>query len=134
MNFNVHRRNKSLLSQNKLREKREQKSNKRMAHEASIDAILQEAKEIYHSQNRLDEATNLFEQYLAIHPKHNQSLYLCGVSYLHLGQPQQAIEKLSAISEECENKANAMLLTAMALNKLGKQKDIQETSARVQRQ
>jgi hypothetical protein len=71
MNFNVHRRNKSLISQNKLREKREQKSNKRMAHEATTDAILQEAKEIYHTQNRLHEATNLFEQYLAIHPKHN---------------------------------------------------------------
>lgn len=71
MNFNVHRRNKSLLSQNKLREKREQKSNKRMAHEASTDAILHEAKEIYQSQHRLDEATTLFEQYLAIHPKHN---------------------------------------------------------------
>ena len=71
MNFNVHRRNKSLISQNKLREKREQKSNKRMAHEATVDAIFQEAKEIYHTQNRLDEATNLFEKYLAIHPKHN---------------------------------------------------------------
>ena len=30
-----------------------------MAHEATTDAILQEAKEIYHTQNRLDEATNL---------------------------------------------------------------------------
>ena len=42
-----------------------------MAHEATVDAIFQEAKEIYHTQNRLDEATNLFEKYLAIHPKHN---------------------------------------------------------------
>lgn len=35
MNFNVHRRNKSLISQTKLREKREQKSIKKIAQPTS---------------------------------------------------------------------------------------------------
>lgn len=54
-----------------------------------------------------------------MHPRHNESLYLCAVSLLHLGRSEEAIEKLMSISEEYENKANAMLLAAMAFNKLG---------------
>jgi tetratricopeptide (TPR) repeat protein len=70
MNFNVHRRNKSLFSHSKLREKHNQKSNKKVA-PPSADGLLHEAKELYHSQTHLEEAVALFEQYLALHPKHN---------------------------------------------------------------
>jgi thioredoxin-like negative regulator of GroEL len=118
MNFNVHRRNKSLFSHSKLREKREQKSSKKV-HHPSAEGLLQEAKELYHSQSHLEDAVALFDQYLALHPKHNESLYLCAVSLLHVGRADQAIDRLAAISDDYENKANALLLAAMAYNKLG---------------
>jgi hypothetical protein len=86
MNFNVHRRNKSLFSHSKLREKREQKSGKKVP-QPSSEGLLLEAKELYHSQTYLDEAISLFKQYLDQHPKHNESLYLCAVSLLHVGRP-----------------------------------------------
>lgn len=125
MNFNVHRRNKSLFSQNKLRDRREQKSAKKMP--PSADALLTQAKELYYSQTHLDQAIALFQQYLAHHPRHNDSLYLCAVSLLHLGRPDDAIEKLAAISEDYENKPNALLLAAMAFNKLGTDSGTQAT-------
>lgn len=52
MNFNVHRRNKSLFSQQgKLRDQRHQHSGKKMA--PSPEALLQQAKELYYSQTNL---------------------------------------------------------------------------------
>jgi hypothetical protein len=70
MNFNVHRRNKSLFSTSKLRDKREHKSTKKVP-PISADAILLEARQLYHTQTNLEDAIALFDQYLAIHPKHN---------------------------------------------------------------
>lgn len=99
MNFNVHRRNKSIFSQTKLKEKRELKSGKKIA-QASGESLLQEAKELYYSQTHLEEAIALFQQYLSLHPKHNESLYLCAVSLLHMGKADEAIEKLVAISDD----------------------------------
>lgn len=54
-----------------------------------------------------------------MHPRHNDALYLCAVALLHLARPDDAIHKLTAISEDYENKPNALLLAAMAFNKLG---------------
>jgi tetratricopeptide (TPR) repeat protein len=132
MNFNVHRRNKPLFSASKLRDKRDQKSGKKVPH-SSAEALLLEAKELYHAQTNLDDAIALFDQYLALHPKHSEALYLCAVSLLHVGRAEQAIDRLSAISDEYENKANALLLAAMAYNKLGTSFLIEATSARAWR-
>lgn len=59
MSFNVHRRNKSLVSQNRFHEKREQKSHLKIGL-PSGDSILQDAKNLYYSQTNLDEAARLF--------------------------------------------------------------------------
>jgi hypothetical protein len=59
MSFNVHRRNRSLVSQNKLHDKREQKSHQKITLSAA-ETLLQDAKDIYYSQLNLQEAVRLF--------------------------------------------------------------------------
>jgi hypothetical protein len=53
MNFNVHRRNRSLVGQQSQRERREGKSNKKVAPSLIAENLLSEAKDIYHSQGDL---------------------------------------------------------------------------------
>ena len=55
MNFNVHRRNRSLVGQQSQRERehREGKSTKKVAPSHVAEIILSEAKDIYHSQGDL---------------------------------------------------------------------------------
>lgn len=61
----------------------------------------------------------LFSQYIALNPKHWEALYLCAVCELKIGEYQSALEHLSVLPEDYVQGANALLLSAMALNKLG---------------
>jgi len=56
---------------------------------------------------------------------------MCAASYLHLNQCQIAIDKFSNISRTYFNKAQALLLTAIAYNRMGNQSYTQETSTKV---
>ena len=98
---------------------------KKVAHQPSLDYLLQQAKQLYQSQGDLARAVDLFRQYIAVNTRHNEALYLCAVSELKLGQAENALTHLVAISEEYQSKPNAILLSAMALNKLGTDKGIQ---------
>jgi tetratricopeptide (TPR) repeat protein len=131
MNFNVHRRNHSFAVQAGSRERREVRSLKKVQQSAPLEALLAEAKDIYHSQGDLREAVRLFQQFLGLSPKHNEALYLCAVSELKLGQAEHALAHLTPISHESPNKPNAMLLSAMALNKLGTSSPSQAGRCRV---
>lgn len=130
MNFNVHRRNNSIGSQGS-RERKEGRSLKKVAHQPALDYLFQQAKQLYQSQGDLARAVDLFSQYIAVNPRHNQALYLCAVSELKLNQAENALTHLVCISEEYQSKPNAILLSAMALNKLGTYKGRQVKSIRV---
>jgi hypothetical protein len=62
------------------------RSLKKVQHIALTDNLLNEAKDIYHSHGNLMEAVQLFQQYLALNPRSNEALYLCGVCELKLGR------------------------------------------------
>ncbi len=77
-----------------------------------------QAKAAYHTQQDLNQAIALFQQYLAFSPRCNEALYLCGVCELKVGNPERALALLGIVSDSYPGKPNAMLLEAMALNKL----------------
>jgi len=82
-------------------------------------AILQKAKQAYYHQCDFPTAITLFEQYLYFHPKCNEALYLSGVAYLHINRPMEAIERLQLVGQDYHNHPNALLLAAIAINKMG---------------
>lgn len=86
MNFNVHRRNKSFAAHPPPLERKEIRSLKKVQHLPLTDNLLSEAKDIYHNHGHLPEAVQLFQQYLALNPRSNEALYLCGVCELKLGK------------------------------------------------
>lgn len=71
MNFNVHRRNKSLVTNSCFRQKNEGRSLKKMNKTNCAEHLMTEAKEIYQSQGDLSEAIRLFTQYLNLNPRNN---------------------------------------------------------------
>lgn len=46
--------------------------------------LLIAAKQYYHKTSNLKAAINNFEEYLAHHPNHQESLYLCAMSHMHI--------------------------------------------------
>jgi tetratricopeptide (TPR) repeat protein len=119
MNFNVHRRNRSSGGQTGFTQHKEGRSLKKVTYHLPLESLFTEAKQIYQAQGDLEEAIRLFSQFLAVNSRHNEALYLCGVSELKMGQVEKALARLFAIGDDYHNKPNAMLLAAMALNKLG---------------
>lgn len=88
-------------------------------HDPLPETLLTRAKAVYHSQTNLPEAISLFQQYLTTNSHCSEALYLCGVCLLRVGQPEEALTHLRVVSDSYPGKPNAMLLEAMALNKLG---------------
>ena len=78
--------------------------------------ILHLAKTAYHNENFLQTVT-LLEEYLEYKHLDNEALHICAVSYLHLEEPGEAIEKLEKITNSYPKKDQSMLLLAMAYAK-----------------
>lgn len=81
---------------------------------AEIPAKLQQALEL-HQQGKLPQARTLYQQIVALQPRHFVALHLLGVSYSQAGNPQKALDLIdSAIAikpdyaEACSNRGNAL--------------------------
>ena len=118
MNFKIHGKNKSLMLQSPKHSEPLKYQEKQSSSPASKN-LLQKARDAYYYKSDFKTAIQLFEQYLYLYPKSNQALYLCGVACLQINRSEEAISRLKLVTQEFQNHANSVLLTAMAINRLG---------------
>ena len=94
MSFKQHRRNFSLIGTTQPRLQSPpalSRSLRKIQAPNNYYWLLASAKQFYFKSNDMKAAITNFEEYLKHNPNHLESLYLCGVCYMHINQYQQAI-------------------------------------------
>ena len=94
MSFNSHKRNYSLLTQDRKSAPSAHYSLRKINHPPNYHWVLVSAKQQYYQQNNMKAAIMGFEEYLTHHPNSMEALYLCAIAYLHEEKAEAAIPKL----------------------------------------
>ena len=69
-----------------------------MIEAAGMENLLEQAVS-HHRRNDFEHAISLYQRILSIRPKNGQVLHLCGLAFLQLGKPQEALPLLEQAEE-----------------------------------